>query len=77
MDYDLSRAYPDVWKAMETLVSRGKAKSIGTSAKLRAVDHLSWTLTKEGVSNFNILKLKRILDVARIVPAVNQVELHP
>ncbi|MCJ1238772.1 hypothetical protein MMC14_006763 [Varicellaria rhodocarpa] len=58
MDYELSRAYPDVWEAMETLVSRGKVKSIG-------------------VSNFNILKLKRILDIARIVPAVNQVELHP
>jgi alcohol dehydrogenase (NADP+) len=30
-----------------------------------------------GLSNFNMLKTKRILDVARIVPAVNQVELHP
>ncbi|PYH92520.1 Aldo/keto reductase [Aspergillus ellipticus CBS 707.79] len=30
-----------------------------------------------GVSNFNILKLKRLLETARISPAVNQVELHP
>lgn len=30
-----------------------------------------------GLSNFNILKTKRILEVARIRPAVNQVELHP
>ncbi|KAL7934078.1 aldo-keto reductase [Trichoderma chlorosporum] len=30
-----------------------------------------------GLSNFNILKTKRILDVARITPAVNQVEIHP
>jgi len=30
-----------------------------------------------GVSNFNILKLKRVLEVAKIRPAVNQVELHP
>ncbi|TLS25902.1 hypothetical protein PpBr36_07276 [Pyricularia pennisetigena] len=30
-----------------------------------------------GVCNFNILKTKRILEVARIIPAVNQVELHP
>ncbi|KAK4075366.1 uncharacterized protein Triagg1_4487 [Trichoderma aggressivum f. europaeum] len=30
-----------------------------------------------GLSNFNILKTKRILDIARIVPAVNQVEIHP
>ena len=34
-------------------------------------------INEQGVSNFNILKLKRILDIARIVPAVNQVELHP
>ncbi|RAH75510.1 aldo/keto reductase family protein [Aspergillus aculeatinus CBS 121060] len=30
-----------------------------------------------GVCNFNILKLKRLLQTARIRPAVNQVELHP
>nr|KAJ3419578.1 hypothetical protein HK105_006784 [Polyrhizophydium stewartii] len=30
-----------------------------------------------GVSNFNITKLKALLEVARIRPAVNQVELHP
>lgn len=30
-----------------------------------------------GLSNFNILKTKRVLGVAKIVPAVNQVEIHP
>ncbi|KAK4445763.1 NADP-dependent oxidoreductase domain-containing protein [Podospora aff. communis PSN243] len=30
-----------------------------------------------GLSNFNVLKTKRILEVARITPAVNQVEIHP
>lgn len=30
-----------------------------------------------GLSNFNVLKTKRILEVCRIIPAVNQVELHP
>ncbi|KAL7896628.1 aldo-keto reductase [Trichoderma sp. SZMC 28014] len=30
-----------------------------------------------GLSNFNILKTKRVVDVARIMPAVNQVEIHP
>ncbi|KAK5656581.1 hypothetical protein OQA88_4560 [Cercophora sp. LCS_1] len=30
-----------------------------------------------GISNFNILKTKRVLEVARIVPAINQVEIHP
>ncbi|KAK4118645.1 hypothetical protein N657DRAFT_659477 [Parathielavia appendiculata] len=32
---------------------------------------------KARLSNFNILKTKRILEVAKIVPAVNQVEIHP
>ncbi|XP_036962508.1 aldo-keto reductase family 1 member B1 [Acanthopagrus latus] len=30
-----------------------------------------------GVSNFNILQLKRLLALCRVPPAVNQVELHP
>ncbi|OBT83586.1 hypothetical protein VE02_07995 [Pseudogymnoascus sp. 03VT05] len=30
-----------------------------------------------GVSNFSIIKIKRILEVSRIRPAVNQVEMHP
>ncbi|XP_076252987.1 aldo-keto reductase 1B-like [Rhynchophorus ferrugineus] len=30
-----------------------------------------------GVCNFNINQLKRILDVAEIIPVTNQVELHP
>ncbi|KAI9319924.1 NADP-dependent oxidoreductase domain-containing protein [Dichotomocladium elegans] len=30
-----------------------------------------------GVSNFNIPKLEKLLKTAKVVPAVNQVELHP
>ncbi|KAG4393351.1 hypothetical protein GLYMA_03G066800v4 [Glycine max] len=30
-----------------------------------------------GVSNFSSKKLQDLLDIARVVPAVNQVELHP
>lgn len=30
-----------------------------------------------GVSNFNILQLERLMALARVPPAVNQVELHP
>jgi alcohol dehydrogenase (NADP+) len=30
-----------------------------------------------GVSNFSVPKLQALLDVARIAPAVNQIELHP
>lgn len=30
-----------------------------------------------GVSNFNVPKLQRLLDVGRIAPEMNQIELHP
>lgn len=30
-----------------------------------------------GISNFSVLKTRRLLASARIPPAVNQVELHP
>jgi len=33
--------------------------------------------TDLGLSNFNMLKIKRVLEVAKIIPAVNQVEIHP
>ncbi|KAL4879790.1 NADP-dependent oxidoreductase domain-containing protein [Aspergillus karnatakaensis] len=37
----------------------------------------SFITGKQGVSNFNILKLRRLLETAKIPPAVNQVEIHP
>ncbi|KAI1328533.1 aldo-keto reductase [Xylariaceae sp. FL0255] len=30
-----------------------------------------------GVSNFNLLKIRSLIEAARIIPAVNQVEIHP
>jgi hypothetical protein len=64
---------------MEKLVEKRKAKFIGK----RTFYYVSFTLQfiilhqGTGLSNFNILKTKRILEIARIRPAVNQVELHP
>ncbi|KFY40441.1 hypothetical protein V495_05426 [Pseudogymnoascus sp. VKM F-4514 (FW-929)] len=46
------------WRAMESFVASGKAKSIG-------------------VSNYTIPGLKQILSIAKIKPAVNQIEIHP
>lgn len=34
-------------------------------------------LFSSGVSNFSVEYLERLLKVARVVPAVNQIELHP
>jgi diketogulonate reductase-like aldo/keto reductase len=63
---------------MEKLVETGKARSIGTGVrKSTAKDIQTAKLPDPGLSNFNILKTKRILEIATIVPAVNQVEIHP
>ncbi|KAK2809521.1 hypothetical protein FQN50_003789 [Emmonsiellopsis sp. PD_5] len=71
IDHKLSRAYPQTWTAMETLVEKGKVRLIG-----------KWSLSptdfkNQSLSNFNVLKTKRVLEIAKIRPAVNQVELHP
>jgi diketogulonate reductase-like aldo/keto reductase len=50
--------YLESWKALESLHSEGRARSIG-------------------VSNFLPEHLERLLAVAEIVPAINQIELHP
>ncbi|KAI8628817.1 aldo-keto reductase [Xylariaceae sp. FL1651] len=42
-------------------------ESLVESGKARAI----------GISNFNLLKTKRLVEAARILPAVNQIELHP
>lgn len=46
------------WRALEKLLSEGKARAIG-------------------VSNFTVRHLDELLASAKVVPAVNQVELHP
>jgi diketogulonate reductase-like aldo/keto reductase len=48
----------DAYRALETLLERGKVRAIG-------------------VSNFMVEHLTTLLDKATVVPAVNQVELHP
>ena len=75
IDIELSRQYPAVWKAMEAMVNSGKALAIGASFLLQKLYHNS--IEAPGLSNFNILKTKKILESARIRPVVNQVEVHP
>ncbi|KAF2175255.1 Aldo/keto reductase [Zopfia rhizophila CBS 207.26] len=57
IDLELSRKYPETWKAMAALIPAGK--------------------TPLGVSNFNILKTKRLIEETGIVPTANQVEMNP
>lgn len=73
--------YLDTWKAMEKVYKThsDKVKAIGerssTPAALRsAADSF---LRLPGVSNFSVEFLKNLLEAAEVVPAVNQIELHP
>jgi alcohol dehydrogenase (NADP+) len=62
---------------MEKLVDLGLARSIGSYWSATNLQLISLSANNTGLSNFNILKTKRIVDIARIIPAVNQVEIHP
>lgn len=53
---------------MESLVNTGKVRSIGITP--------GFGLTA-GVSNFNVSQLQKILKIAHVPPAVNQIEIHP
>jgi len=62
----------------------GEARGLGEDSVYRQVVALFLDLMSQviadknlGLSNFNMLKTKRVLQVARIIPAVNQVEIHP
>lgn len=50
-----------------------------TVAAYRAVErlHADQRIRAVGVSNFNVDHLKALMDQTQIVPAVNQIELHP
>ncbi|MEU3602602.1 aldo/keto reductase [Streptomyces sp. NPDC006798] len=50
--------YVDTWRALEKILSEGRARAIG-------------------VSNFLPAHLDRLADETSVVPAVNQIELHP
>lgn len=50
--------YVETWKAFESILGDGRAKSIG-------------------VSNFHAAHLDRLAAESGVVPAVNQIELHP
>lgn len=74
---DKGHDWLDTWKAMEDLYLAypEKLKAIGkprTSA-WRYITHVFLL----GVSNFSVEFLERLLKVARVIPAANQIELHP
>ncbi|KAI2634224.1 NADP-dependent oxidoreductase domain-containing protein [Hypomontagnella submonticulosa] len=72
--------FPHAYKAGENNKTirhpSGNGKPLAKHAQLPYIgDHV--LIRRIGLSNFNILKTKKILEVARIIPAVNQVEIHP
>lgn len=48
IDYALSLAYPEVWKAMEVLVDKGKAKAIGEFSVLKLRQTITYPSTSTG-----------------------------
>lgn len=66
---------------MEKLVDDKKASLIGETIPTNEEQNTKMDFVIDGyfagVSNFSILKLKRLLKTCRIFPVVNQVELHP
>lgn len=73
---DKEHDWLDTWKTMEDLY-------LAHPEKLKAIgqwpDFMCYLCTKNasGVSNFSVEYFERLLKVARVVPAVNQIELHP
>ncbi len=61
----LHQALPSKFDA--TLTAYRALEALLADGKVRAI----------GVSNFMVEHLTRLLDVARVVPAVNQIEVHP
>ncbi|KAK3370530.1 NADP-dependent oxidoreductase domain-containing protein [Podospora didyma] len=64
LDIELSRAFDSTYRAMEKLVNSGKVK------------HIVRQFVTIGVSNFSSPKINRLLQTAKIKPAVNQIECH-
>jgi glycerol 2-dehydrogenase (NADP+) len=73
---DKGHDWLDTWKTMEDLylAHPEKLKAIGQWPKLTCY---LCTNNVSGVSNFSVEYFERLLKVARVVPAVNQIELHP
>jgi hypothetical protein len=55
---------------------KDKVRAIGTHTARHALNFNSYQLT-QGVSNVSVEFMERLLKEAKVVPAVNQVELHP
>ena len=67
---------------MHELVRKGKARQIGEVSGPSTNKEVLCQLTRcsmrcLGLSNFNILKTKRIIEETGIIPAANQVEMNP
>lgn len=66
----------DTWKEMEKLVDTGKLPDLNLTSACSQCNRTG-KVKSIGVSNFSIKTLTRLLPHCRIIPATNQVELHP
>ncbi|KAI0312458.1 NADP-dependent oxidoreductase domain-containing protein [Amylostereum chailletii] len=75
---DESPTYIETWKSMEKLLQTGPDFLAFYSSQHRhEIDHSIGKVKSIGVSNFSIKTLTRLLPECTILPAVNQIELHP
>lgn len=70
----------DTWREMERvyLANKDKVKAIGVSlsGEICSPKERDADLSLQ-VSNFSVPYLERLLKVAKVIPAVNQIENHP
>jgi glycerol 2-dehydrogenase (NADP+) len=68
----------DTWSEMERVYLANKAKVKAIGVRLSAKSTVQWEADRSPqVSNFSVPYLESLLKVAKVIPAVNQIENHP
>ncbi len=69
----------ETWQKMEKIIETGKAKAVSRrgQGRLPYRDTEMVKILQIGVSNFPLFLLEILIEEGKVVPAVNQVEVHP
>ena len=65
--WNIRMEYLQTWRTMETMIQNNNNNNSERSMSVKAI----------GVSNFTCEQLQHLMDQTTIVPAVNQIEMHP